>query len=90
MKKFIKRVVNGCLSIMTTCLIMASPVAAMVYITEPETAVESFSLHEEAAPVAVYIEEKPPAPEHETEPDIVPQEPKPAKTRVAHSLTERK
>lgn len=47
MKKLIRRLLSGALSLITTCLIMASPVAAMVYASEPATAVESFSIKED-------------------------------------------
>lgn len=50
MKKLIRRLLSGVLSLITTCLIMASPVAAMVYAAEPVEAVESFGIRE-AAPV---------------------------------------
>ncbi len=46
MEKMIKRLLSGALSLITTCLIMASPVAAMIYASEPATAVESFSIKE--------------------------------------------
>ncbi|MBP2664942.1 MAG: hypothetical protein H6Q71_2890 [Firmicutes bacterium] len=42
MKKLIRQLLSGVLSLITTCLIMASPVAAMVYAAEPVEAVESF------------------------------------------------
>jgi hypothetical protein len=49
MKKLIRGLANTVFSLITTCLIMVSPVAAMVYATEPDTAAESFSIKE--APV---------------------------------------
>ena len=48
MKKLIRRLLSGVLSLITTCLIMASPVAAMVYAAEPVEAVESFGIREAA------------------------------------------
>ena len=52
MKKLIRGLANTVFSLITTCLIMVSPVAAMVYATEPATAAESFSIKE--APAAQY------------------------------------
>lgn len=49
MEKLIRRLANTVFSLITTCLIMVSPVAAMVYATEPATAAESFSIKEEPA-----------------------------------------
>jgi hypothetical protein len=48
MKKLIRQLLSGVLSLITTCLIMASPVAAMVYAAEPVEAVESFGIREAA------------------------------------------
>lgn len=50
MKKLLRRLLSGVFSLVTTCVIMASPVAAMVYAAEPVEAVESFGI-KEAAPV---------------------------------------
>ena len=50
MKKMVQRMFNGVFSLVTTCLIMASPVAAVIYATEPVTAMESFSI-DDARPV---------------------------------------
>ncbi len=52
MKKIIHRMVSGFLSLVTTFLIMASPVAAMVYISEPDIAVESFSIKDQTVSLA--------------------------------------
>lgn len=49
--------INTVFSLITTCLIMVSPVAAMVYATEPATAVESFSI-KETPPVNYSVPEK--------------------------------
>jgi hypothetical protein len=46
MENLIKRVLTNALSFITTLLIMASPVAALIYASEPAAAVESFSLAE--------------------------------------------
>ncbi|HWR43610.1 hypothetical protein [Sporomusa sp.] len=51
MKKLIHRLLNTALSLVTTFLIMASPVAAVVYASEPATAIESLSL-DESTPAA--------------------------------------
>lgn len=48
MKKMLRRFFNMTFSLITTCLIMVSPVAAMVYASEPVAAVESFSIKEVA------------------------------------------
>lgn len=47
--KLIRRLLNTVFSLITTCLIMVSPVAAMVYASEPVTAIERFSIRESAA-----------------------------------------
>ena len=57
MKKLIRGLINTMFSVITTCLIMVSPVAAMVYATEPATAAESFSI-KEAQPVKFNAPEK--------------------------------
>ena len=44
MKKLLRRILSGVLSLVTTCLIMVSPVAALVYAAEPVEAVESFGI----------------------------------------------
>lgn len=49
MKKLLRRICNMTFSLITTCLIMAAPVAAMVYASEPVAAVESFSIREAAS-----------------------------------------
>jgi hypothetical protein len=56
MSKLMRRLINTILSLITTCLIMVSPVAAMVYATEPATAAESFSIKDStpAKPVDLY------------------------------------
>ena len=59
MEILIKRLLTNTLSFFTTLLIMAAPVAAVIYASEPATAVESFSLAE--SPPAVYAQ----APNHE-------------------------
>lgn len=46
MEKLFKRLLTNTLSFFTTLLIMAAPVAAVIYASEPATAVESFSLAE--------------------------------------------
>ncbi|WP_094606064.1 hypothetical protein SPSIL_007330 [Sporomusa silvacetica DSM 10669] len=48
MKKLVRRLLSGVLSLITTCLIMASPVAAMVYAAEPIEAADSFGIREAA------------------------------------------
>ena len=58
MKKLIRGLANTVFSLITTCLIMVSPVAAMVYATEPATAAESFSIKEPPA-VSQSYQEKP-------------------------------
>jgi len=47
-KKLVLRLLSGVLSLITTCLIMASPVAAMVYAAEPIEAADSFGIKEAA------------------------------------------
>ncbi|MDF2568998.1 MAG: hypothetical protein K0R55_602 [Sporomusa sp.] len=44
MKKLVQRILNGFLSLLTTFLIMLSPIAAVVYASQPTAAIESFSL----------------------------------------------
>lgn len=51
MKRLMQRILNGILSLITTFLIMASPVAAVVYAAEPTAAIDSFSLNESALTV---------------------------------------
>ncbi|WP_371378159.1 hypothetical protein [Sporomusa aerivorans] len=46
MKKMVHRMFNGFLSLVTTGLIMASPVAAVIYATEPGVAMERFGIVE--------------------------------------------
>ncbi|MBP2636659.1 MAG: hypothetical protein H6Q72_2566 [Firmicutes bacterium] len=60
MKKLIRGLANTVFSLITTCLIMVSPVAAMVYATEPATAVESFSIKEAPAVKHSYPEKTDP------------------------------
>ena len=48
MKKLVRRLLSGVLSLVTTCLIMASPIAAMVYAAEPIEAADSFGIREAA------------------------------------------
>ncbi|CQR71854.1 hypothetical protein SOV_06460 [Sporomusa ovata DSM 2662] len=44
MKKLVRRLLSGVLSLITTCLIMVSPVAAMVYAAEPIEAGDNFKI----------------------------------------------
>lgn len=46
MQKLVRRLLSNFLSLVTTCLIMASPVAAMVYAAEPIEAADSFGIRE--------------------------------------------
>ncbi|SMC51549.1 hypothetical protein [Sporomusa malonica] len=46
MKRLIQHLLNSILSLVTTFLIMASPIAAVVYASEPAESIESFSLSE--------------------------------------------
>ncbi|QDR82302.1 hypothetical protein [Sporomusa termitida] len=55
MEKMFKRLLSNTLSFATTLLIMAAPVAAVIYASEPATAVESFSLAE-STPAAAYAQ----------------------------------
>lgn len=53
MKKILTRIMNGVLSLLTTVMIMASPIAAVVYAAEPADAARTFSLSEPAAVTSV-------------------------------------
>lgn len=46
MKKLVQQLFNSFLSLATTLLIMAAPVAAIVYASEPTVAVDGMSLDE--------------------------------------------
>lgn len=52
MKKIIQRMLKGILSLITTFLIMAAPIAAMVYASAPDIAVESFSIKDQTVSMA--------------------------------------
>ena len=54
MKKILNRIMNGVLSLLTTVLLMASPVAAVVYAAEPADAARAFSLSAPAAVTAAH------------------------------------
>ena len=82
MNKLIRRLLSGVLSLVTTCLIMVSPVAAMVYAAEPVEAVESFGIRE-AAPVKYHDTS-------EVEPGVERQMEQPeSKTSSGNALTEK-
>lgn len=53
MEKMLKRLLSSALSLISTCLIMATPVAAMIYASEPAAAIEeSFSIKETTSSAA--------------------------------------
>ena len=53
MEKMLKRLLCSALSLISTCLIMATPVAAMIYASEPAEAIEeSFSIKETTSSAA--------------------------------------
>ncbi len=54
MKRILRRLLNGVLSIITTMLIMASPVAVIMYAAEPAALAESYT----ADMVAAFVDEE--------------------------------
>lgn len=53
MKKGLQRLVQGILSLIMTFLVMASPVAAIIYATEPAVQMSSFSISR--TPIKTYV-----------------------------------
>lgn len=53
MKKRLQRFFQGVLSLMMTFLVMASPVAAIIYATEPAVQMSSFSISR--TPIKTYV-----------------------------------
>lgn len=64
MENLIKRLFGTALSLISTCLIMAMPVAVMIYASEPVTAIESvFSIKQttsSATTAKIQVEAEPP------------------------------
>ena len=66
----LKRLLSNALSLISTCLIMAMPVAAMIYASEPAAAIEDvFSIQETTSPAVAA------KPQDETEPPVILLEP---------------
>lgn len=53
MKKGLQRLFQGILSLIMTFLVMASPVAAIIYATEPAVQMSSFSISR--TPIKMYV-----------------------------------
>ena len=53
MKKVLQRFLNGVLSLIMTFLVMASPVAAIIYATEPAVLTTSFNIGR--TPINTYV-----------------------------------
>ena len=72
MEKMLKRLLSNALSLISTCLIMATPVAAMIYASEPAAAIEEvFSIQETTSPAVAA------KPQAEAEPPVILLEPWP-------------